>query len=77
MGEGGACRRMRQNTTVGLWRRRSRQNDILIICDKSDVGNGNLLFFLFFLSFKKMFAVYLIYGLIFGSRQFDCEYPVF
>ncbi|MBQ9467924.1 MAG: hypothetical protein IJU52_02840, partial [Clostridia bacterium] len=54
MGEGGACRRMRLNTTVGLWRRRSRQNDILIICDKSDVGNVNPLFFLFFLSFKKV-----------------------
>ena len=27
MGEGGACRRMRQNTTVGLWRRQSRQNE--------------------------------------------------
>ncbi|MBQ9468902.1 MAG: hypothetical protein IJU52_07855, partial [Clostridia bacterium] len=62
MGEGGACRRMRQNTTVGLWRRRSRQNSVLIICDKSDVGNENLIFFLFFLSLKNLFAVCFIYG---------------
>ena len=49
MGEGGACRRMRQNTTVGLWRRRSRQNDILISCDKYEDSNEYLLFFLIFL----------------------------
>ena len=73
MGEGGACRRMRLNTTVGLWRRRSRQNDILIICDKYEDGNEYLLFFLFFLSFKKLFAVCFIFGLTSGSRQFDCE----
>ncbi|MBQ9469245.1 MAG: hypothetical protein IJU52_09610, partial [Clostridia bacterium] len=59
--EGGACRRMRQNTTVGLWRRRSRQNDILIICDKSDVGNGNLLFFLFFLPKKVVCSLFNIW----------------